>query len=100
VHVHFAIGTEGGHHVDVPAASFTVRGRLRVETAVDRFAVLVPGWGPQDFAWFARRKGRGREDYWQAAIEQQADSGPALVLYLTAPLDGLEIRVRAADPTV
>ncbi|MGV3721122.1 MAG: hypothetical protein ACO1SX_09450, partial [Actinomycetota bacterium] len=56
------------------------------------------GWGHGDFAWFSRRKGRGRPDYWQAAIEYRPFGAPALVLYLTAPLDGLEVRVRSISP--
>ena len=95
VHVRFGIGVGRGFTVDVPAASLTVQGRLRVEPDVDRFGIEVPGWGPDDFAWFARRKGRGRTDYWQGAIEYRPEGRPALVLYFTAPPDGLEIRVRS-----
>jgi hypothetical protein len=94
VHVRFRIGT-GGFVVDVPAASLTLQGRLRVAPSRDRFTVAVPGWGPDDFAWFSRRKGRGRPDYWQGAIEYRPQGCPALVLYVTAPLDGLEISVRS-----
>jgi hypothetical protein len=71
---------------------------LAVEAQVDRFGVLVPGWGEGDFAWFSRRKGRGRTDYWQAAIEYRPFDAPALVLYLTAPLDGLDLRVKPTRP--
>lgn len=88
-----------GYRVEVPASSLMLRGGLSVEEAVDRFAVQVPGWAETDFAWFARRKGRGRTDYWQAAIEYRPAGLPALVLYLTAPLDGLLIRVRPVTPT-
>jgi len=95
IHLRFGVGTAEGYRVAVPAASLTLRGMLRVETANDRLSILVPGWGETDFAWFSRRKGRGRSDYWQAAIEYRPAGLPALVLYLTAPLDGLEIRIRA-----
>jgi hypothetical protein len=94
VYVRFGIGVGKGFAVDVPAASLTLQGRLQVEHQVDRFGVQVPGWGPDDFAWLARRKGRGRTDYWQGAIEYHPEGRPALVLYFTAPLDGLEIRLR------
>lgn len=93
VHLRFGIGTAEGYRVEVPAASLTLRGGLTVETEVDRFTVHLEGWGDRDFAWFARRKGRGRTDYWQGAIEYHTAGHPALVLYVTAPLDGLEIRV-------
>ena len=94
VHVRFGIGVGEGFAVDVPAASLTLQGRLRVEPGTDRLGIEVPGWGPDDFAWFARRKGRGRTDYWQGAIEYRPEGRPALVFYFTAPLDGLEIRLR------
>lgn len=94
IHIRFGIGTAGGHRVEVPAASLTVRGRLTVEPEVDRIAVQVTGWSATDFAWFSRRKGRGRTDYWQGAIEYRPAGAPELVLYFTAPLDGLELRVR------
>jgi hypothetical protein len=100
IHLRFSVGTELGHRVEVPAASLTLRGRLVVEPQVDRFTVVVPGWGEADFAWFSRRKGRGRTDYWQAAIEYRPLAAPALVLYLTAPLDGLELRVKPTASTV
>jgi len=93
VHLRFGIGTEGGYQVDVPAASLILQGRLRVEAEVDRFAIEIAGWGAGDFAWFARRKGRGRTDYWQGAIEHRPEGRPALVLYFTAPLDGLMLSV-------
>ena len=93
VTVRFRIGIGEWGMVDVPAASLTLQGRLRSEPGVDRFGVEVPGWGTEDFAWFARRKGRGRTDYWQAAIEHKPAGRPALILYLTAPLDGLEIQI-------
>lgn len=95
--VRFAIGTEGGHRVEVPAVRLQLTGTLRVEPLHDRFAVLVDGWGPDDFAWFARRKGRGRPDYWQGAIEHRPSGRPDVVVYFTAPLDGLEIRLRRGD---
>lgn len=98
IHVRFNLGTEQGYRVEVPAASLTLRGRLATEAQVDRFGVLVPGWAEGDFAWFSRRKGRGRRDYWQAAIEHHPAGAPALVLYLTAELDGLELRVRPFVP--
>ena len=91
--VRFRIGTGEGYAVDVPATSLTLQGPLRVMPAVDRFAVEVRGWGPDDFAWFGRRKGRGRSDYWQGAVEYRPEGRPALVLYFTAPEDGLEISV-------
>ena len=99
VTVRFRIGVEERGRVEVPAASLTLQGRLRVEPVVDRFEVEIPGWGTEDFAWFARRKGRGRTDYWQAAIEHKPEGRPALVLYLTAPLDGLEISVQETPLT-
>lgn len=89
--VRFRIGVGERGKVEVPAVSLTLQGRLRVEPGVDRFGIEVPGWGAEEFAWFARRKGRGRTDYWQAAIEHKPEGRPALVLYLTAALDGLEI---------
>jgi hypothetical protein len=97
MHLRFGIGTSGGFRVEVPASSLTVRGRLSVEPVVDRLTLHPEGWGESDFVWFARRKGRGRTDYWQGAIEYHAGGQPALVLYLTAPLDGLELRVREAQ---
>jgi hypothetical protein len=100
IHLRFGIGTAGGYRVEVPAASLTLRGTLTVEPTTDRLNLHVPGWGPEDFAWFSRRKGRGRTDYWQAAIEYRPAGLPALVLYLTVPLDGLEIRVRPLRPSV
>jgi hypothetical protein len=96
MHVRFGIGVGSGYRSEVPAASLTLRGKLAVEPQVDRFALRIPGWSETDFAWFARRKGRGRSDYWQAAIEYHPEGHPALVLYLTAPLDGLVLRVRTA----
>jgi hypothetical protein len=94
VHLRCGIGTGDGFRVEVPAASLTLRGRLSVEPVVDRLGILPEGWGAGDFVWFARRKGRGRTDYWQGAIEYRPEGQPALVLYLTAALDGLELRVR------
>jgi hypothetical protein len=94
VRVRFGIGTHGSAAVDVPAVSFTLQGRLRVEPHVDRFAVEVPGWGPDDYAWFGRRKARGRPDYWQGAVEHRPEGRPALVIYFTAPEKGLEVSVR------
>jgi hypothetical protein len=94
IHLRFGVGTDEGYRVAVPAASLTLRGALRVEATTDRLSIQVPGWGAGDFVWFSRRKGRGRTDYWQAAIEYRPAGLPALVLYLTAPLDGLEIRIR------
>jgi hypothetical protein len=98
IYVRFNLGVEQGHRVEVPAVSLTLRGELAVEGQVDRFGVLVEGWAADDFAWFSRRKGRGRTDYWQAAIEHRPSGAPALVLYLTAALDGLELRVRSTPP--
>lgn len=95
--VRFRIGVGEWGRVEVPAASLTIQGRLHVEPGVDRFGVEVPGWGTDAFAWFARRKGRGRTDYWQAAIEHKPEGRPALILYLTAPLDGLEILARERE---
>jgi hypothetical protein len=92
--VRFGIGTERGDGVDIPAARLMVEGRLRVEPEVARFGVTVSGWGPSDFAWFARRVGRGGPDYWQGALEYRPEGRPALVLYFTARLDALEISVR------
>lgn len=94
LHLRFGIGTAEGYQVEVPAASLTLRGALVVESGTDRFAIDVPGWGTGDFAWFSRRKGRGRTDYWQAAVEYRPAGLPALILYFTAPLDGLSIRLR------
>jgi hypothetical protein len=92
--VRFGIGVEGGYRVDVPATRLALRGRLRLFPGRDRFGIEQTEGGASDFAWFARRKGRGRTDYWQGAIERHSDGVPALTLYLTAPLDGLEIRPR------
>jgi hypothetical protein len=94
ISVRFGIGTEGGHRVEIPAVRLVLTGQLQVEARQDRFGVLVPGWGEGDFAWFARRKGRGGPDYWQGAVEHRPEGLPALVVYFTAPLDGLEIRLR------
>lgn len=96
VWLRFGIGVEGGYRVEVPAVRLSLQGRLAVAPRVDRFTVAVPGWGPEDFAWFGRRKGRGRTDYWQGAIEYRPEGQPALVLYFTAPDDGLEISIRAS----
>ena len=99
--VRFRIGAGEGYAVDIPATSLTLHGRLRVMPSVDRFGLEVDGWGADDFAWFGRRKGRGRRDYWQGAIEYRPEGRPALVLYFTAPEDGLEISVCAktsSDP--
>lgn len=92
VYVRLGIGTGDGLHVEVPAASLAVGGELVVAPDVDRFGIRLPGWKEPDFAWFARRKGRGRPDYWQAAVQQHGEGGPALVLFFTATLDGLVIR--------
>lgn len=97
VSIRFGIGTEEGFQVEVPAASLMLQGRLRVEREVDRISVEVPGWGTEDFAYFARRKGRGRTDYWQGAIEYRPAGRPALVLYFTAELAGLQIRTRILE---
>jgi hypothetical protein len=94
LHLRWGIGDAEGFRVQVPAASLTVRGPVSVEPVVDRFTIRPEGWRDGDFIWFARRLGRGRTDYWQGAIEYRAAGAPALVLYLTAPLDGLELRVR------
>jgi hypothetical protein len=91
--VRFGVGLGEGLHVEIPAARLMVEGLLHAEPQVDRFGIEVPGWGAGDFAWFARRRGRGGPDYWQGAIEHRPEGRPALVLYFTAPLDGLEIRV-------
>ena len=96
--IRFGIGTEGRHRVAVPAARLVLQGRLRLEADVDRFSVEIEGWGPADFAWLARRKGRGRPDYWQGAVEHRATDRPALVFYFTAPLSGIEISVRQINP--
>jgi len=98
IHLRFNIGTTEGFGVEVPATSLTLRGTLEVDAVADRITILVPGWGASDFAWIARRKGRGRSDYWQAAIEYRPAGLPTLVLYFTAPLDGLELRVRRHRP--
>jgi hypothetical protein len=92
--VRFGMGLGDGLQVEIPAARLMVEGRLRVEAGVDRFAVEITGWEGGDFAWFARRRGRGGPDYWQGALEYHAEGRPGLVLYFTAALDGLEIRVR------
>jgi hypothetical protein len=98
IHLRFGIGAAEGYRVEVPAASLTLRGTVTTAPEVDRLTVQIDGWGDGDFAWFARRKGRGRTDYWQAAIEYRPTGRPALVLYLTAPLDGIEIQVRPLPP--
>lgn len=94
IYVHVPIGTETGYRVAVPGASLSLRGTLEVAPGVDRLIVRVPGWGVDDLAWFGRRKGRGRPDYWQFAIEHRPEGFPGLVLYGTAPLDGIVLRVR------
>ena len=95
--VRFGIGVEAGYRVEVPAVRLALRGRLCLFPGRDRFGVEATSTaGEGDFTWLARRKGRGRSDYWQGAIERQAGGSPALTLYFTAPLDGLEIRVRPA----
>jgi hypothetical protein len=91
-------GTGNGRKVEVPSASIVLQGTLRVQAAVDRFAVDVPGWGSDDFAWLARRKGRGGPDYWQGAIEYRCGGRPALVVYFTAPAEGIQLRVRDTHP--
>lgn len=94
IHLRFGMGTTEGFRVEVPAVSLILRGMVSAEAVTDRFSVQIEDWGEGDFAWFARRKGRGRTDYWQAAIEYRPSGRPAVVLYLTAPLDGIEIQVR------
>lgn len=95
--VRFNHGIDDAGRVQVPASSLTLQGALRVEAGVDRFGILIPGWGENDFVWLARRRGRGRSDYWQGAIEQKPGGRPALIFYFTAELDGLEIRVRRIE---
>lgn len=97
VSIRFGIGTAEGYRVEVPAASLILQGRLRVEPEVDRISVEVPGWGSGDFAYFGRRKVRGRPDYWQGAVEYRPEDRPALVLYFTAPLEGLVIKTRLLE---
>ena len=97
VSIRFGIGTEAGHRVEVPACAMILQGALQVEPEVDRISVEVPGWGPADFAYFGRRKGRGRPDYWQGAIEYRPENRPALVLYFTAALDELQIKSRPLE---
>lgn len=92
--IRFGIGTGSGIQVEVPAARMSLQGRLEVRRSLDRIIIHVEGWGEEDFAWFGRRKGRGRPDYWQGAIEYRPSGAPAMVLYFTAPLDSLEIRIR------
>lgn len=94
VRIRLGIGTAEGYRVEVPASSLTVQGRLCVEAGVDRLSVEIPGWGDGDFAWFGRRKGRGRPDYWQIALEYRPEGRPHLVYYGTAAVDGLRISVR------
>ncbi len=91
VHVEQGLGADG--RISVPATHLTVQGTLKVEPGVARFSVAIPGWENSDFAWFARRRGRGRPDYWQAAIEYRPSGRPALVLYFTAELADLQMRV-------
>src|SRR5688572_4657510 len=76
-------GMGEGRSVAIPAAILTLRGRLRLPGDVDRFGIDLPGQGESDFAWFARRKGRGRGEYWQVAVERHAEGHPVLVLYVT-----------------
>jgi hypothetical protein len=94
--VRFHAGVEDAFHTEIPASSFALRGALRVEEEADRFSIQVPGWGPEDFAWFARRRRAGGADYWQCAVEYRPGGTAGLVLYFTAPLDGLEISVQGA----
>jgi hypothetical protein len=100
IYLRFEHDTRDGLRVEVPSASLTLQGELTVELNVDRFGIRLPGGGVGDFAWFSRRKARGRPEYWQGAIEQHRDGGPALVLYFTAPADGLTLRTCPAgsDP--
>ena len=100
IYVRFAMGVGDGSQVEVPAAVLSVQGRFRVEPRSDRFCMKVPEWGEEHFVYFARRKGRGRDDYWQGAIEHRPEGRPSLVLYFTAPLDGLIIRTRATGRRV
>ncbi len=94
VRVRFAVGLGEGARVEIPALRLVIAGRLRPVPGLDRFGLLPDGWGPTDLAWFARRRGRGGPPYWQGALEYRPAGRPTLVLYFTAPLDGLEIRVR------
>lgn len=91
--VRFGIGVGDGYRVEVPAARLSLRGRLRLYPGRDRFGIAAEESGPGDFTWLARRKGRGRSDYWQGAIERHTDGYPALTLYFTAQVDEVEIRV-------
>jgi hypothetical protein len=100
IYLRFEHDTRDGLRVDVPATSLTLQGELTIEPVVDRFGIRLRGGGAGDVAWFARRKARGRPEYWQAAIEQHAEGRPALVLYFTAAADGLALRTTSAgsDP--
>ena len=100
IYVRFATGVGDGFQVEVPAAVLSVQGSFRVEQRSHRFSVELPEWGEDHFAHFARRKGRGRDDYWQGAIEHRPEGRPSLVLYFTAPLDGLIIRTRTTGGRV
>jgi hypothetical protein len=93
-----SVGTGVGYLVEVPCATVRLRGRLRVEPRVDRFVLELDGWGAGSFAWFGRRKGRGRPDYWQIGVEYRPGDYPALAYFGTAAADGLEIRIRAPEP--
>lgn len=98
--VRFSIGERRGMRVEIPAVRTVLQGRLEAHPRVDRFRVWIDGWSEGDRAWLARRKGRGGPDYWQGAVEYRPHGKPALVLYFTAPLDGLEIQVLLpANPT-
>ena len=98
VSIRFGMGTEGRQRVAVPAARLVLQGRMQVKPNADRISIEIESWGAGDFAWLARRKGRGRPDYWQGAIEHRAADRPALVLYFTAPLSEIEISVRPTSP--
>lgn len=97
--VRFSVGAHQGMRVEIPSTRTLVQGRLEVHPRVDRFRVWIDGWGTGDFAWFARRKGRGGPGYWQGAIEYRPQGKPALVHYFTAALDGLELQVLPATGT-
>ena len=97
-YVHVPIGTERGFAVSVPAASLSLRGRLEIRPGVDRFCIHGQASNPGEFAWFGRRKGRGRPDYWQFAVERRGSAAPELVVYGTARLDGFTLRVRSLGP--
>ena len=86
------VGT-GRYQVPLPAAHLTLRAEAIVDSRSDRIGLSLPDWSTNDLAWLSRRKGRGRPDFWQVALERRTPDGPALVFYAAAEADGIELRL-------